>query len=984
MRHALTLLLPLTLATGVLAQQAGLDLEVSPAGVLAVRLGGAVVARDIRVTVVRPGWGGSIADQAGLQVTGGGAAPNGARQTIEGTLPADAGPIEFQQTIERGTEGIHITCRLRATAPIQAEMVLLRLSLPTAECAGGSWWVEEGDDLRSGPLPAELPDPYVLTGGKPAWVAWRVPTGDAGLRVDLPPGLFTAQLQDNRKFDIDLFELQLPLVGSQALDPERPLTFDYWLRPFTASDADKATAEAAARAERERVVFPSREPLRLGPLATPKEPVQQYGLLDLPLDLTATYDNPFDPAEVDVSATFAGPEGREWTVPGFLEIPYDREVRDGQERLTKAGPGQWRVRFTPIEPGQYVCRVRARDRTGEVAVSVGELEVTASEARGFIRRSERSPYYLRFDSGEPYFAVGENVCWGGGAQTVDYDTWFPKLGEAGGNYARIWLVRWNMGLEWNPSDPSNRGKFYGLGLYSPDNAARLDYVLSLAQREGIYLMLCLGYHGELLDTKSYFGEQCWDQSPYNAANGGPCATPADFWSDTRARELYKQRLRYYIARWGWSPNVLSFEFWNEVNAPAPWVAEMAAYVRSIDPYHHLLTTTYGDDAVWSLPDMDYTQTHYYGQGDVADCVSTVASHSRIYTTKFAKPYLLGEFGIDWRSSDAQYDPEGKGTNLHNGLWAALASRSMGGAAIWYWDGYVEPKGLYREFTALSRFVGDIPWPELDPELADLTTPVLPADPNAPWGEAQVTPGMGWGKATGTDYTIGPDGRLTGDGVFSTTLFSEGKPEVRMPLRFRLDCPKGGTLTLHVGQVSTAARLEVLIDGQVAWSKELTAGPPGEGEYKSSAYQADWDGWYSTYDQDYEVPLPPGPHTVEMRNAAGDWVEVTSYRFGGCVDPRFATSLEVLGISTDDFAVLWAHNVRSNWKADAAGTEPEPTPPAASFELRGLRDGSYRLEWYDTRTGLATHTEEAVSSGGTMVISPGPVARDVACKVRRAE
>jgi endo-1,4-beta-mannosidase len=110
-------------------------------------------------------------------------------------------------------------------------------------------------------------------------------------------------------------------------------------------------------------------------------------------------------------------------------------------------------------------------------------------------------------------------------------------------------------------------------------------------------------------------EGCWVSNPYNAKNGGPCARPADFWTNPEARRLYQKRLRYLIARWGYSPNLFAWEFWNEVPetpATAAWVAEMAAYLKRHDPNRHLVSTTYGDSATWKCPDVDFPMTHMYG------------------------------------------------------------------------------------------------------------------------------------------------------------------------------------------------------------------------------------------------------------------------------------------------------------------------------------------------------------------------------------
>ena len=85
-------------------------------------------------------------------------------------------------------------------------------------------------------------------------------------------------------------------------------------------------------------------------------------------------------------------------------------------------------------------------------------------------------------------------------------------------------------------------------------------------------------------------------------------------------------LRYIVARWGYSPNIMGWELWNEFNTVKAyktelerslleWTAEMARYIKSIDPNNHMTTTSLGscdfDDALWHLPEMDWAQMHGY-------------------------------------------------------------------------------------------------------------------------------------------------------------------------------------------------------------------------------------------------------------------------------------------------------------------------------------------------------------------------------------
>jgi Domain of unknown function (DUF5060) len=964
--------------------QPKLAASVAPTGALQeLTVDGEVVGRDIALLVVKPGWNGMWLDQRRADPAALRRVLKEGATSLQGQLPTEGGFVDLEETVAPEKDGVRVSYQLTPSIDLTTEAVVLSTQLPAAAAAGTArWYAYDGISFRSELFPPKVPDPYHLVGGMMEWIGWTLPSGQ-GVRFNLAQSsVRSASLQDDRQWNMDLFELHL-IVGTRLIKAGERVALDVLLQPLAAREAEKEQAAVEEEQRKQVVTFSSAAPLRLGEVTLPREPIAQFGRLELTLDLSATYDNPFDPADIDVRAEFAAPDGQRLVVPAFFYVPYERTVVNGQERVGKTGDPVWRVRFTPAVVGRYQCTVSAKDRSGTVRSKPAAFTVAAKKARGFVRRSPSSPYYLRFDSGEPYFAVGENVCWGGGRQTLDYDEWFPALGAARGNYARIWLVRWNMGLEWTERDAAARGRFYGLGRYSPDNAWRLDYVMDLAERAGVYVMLCLGYHGELMDQRGYFGEQCWDANPYNKANGGPCEKPADFWTNEQARRLYQQRLRYYIARWGYSPNVLSFEFWNEVNAPAPWVDEMAKYLRANDPFRHLITTTYGNADVWRIPEIDYTQTHTYGTGEQRhDCVEEIARLCRTHTEEFGKPHMVGEFGIDWQKSDRDHDPEGQAVNLHNGLWASMASRGMGGAAIWYWDGYVHPLNLYGEFTALSRFAADVPWPELDFRLADTTAPTRTTMAGEKWGDLTVQPGMGWGKSTGSDFTVDPQGKLTGQGVFAQFLYSPGKPAERAPLRFHVTCPQGGKLTMHVATVSTRALLQVAIDGQPAWEHDFRAGPEGQGEYKETKWQEQWQLWQSLFDKAYTVDIPAGEHAVDLSNAEGDWIEIDQYVFAGCVDPKYATHLDVLGLQTDDMAILWLHNQASNWYNRAQKLAIPPVPEA-SFDLRGLKDGDYLIEWCDTKTGQRSREERVKCADGKLTVTGRGIETDVACKVRKA-
>jgi hypothetical protein len=443
--------------------------------------------------------------------------------------------------------------------------------------------------------------------------------------------------------------------------------------------------------------------------------VAQWGRFEAALDVDDEPSNPYDPDVIDVAAVFESPSGAPHVALGFWFQDYERALVSGAERLTAAGTPHFRARFTPDQPGEWSWWWRVTTPSGTETTAPQALTVTASADPGFLRRSPRDDRFLAFDDGSPYFAVGENLGWYDGRGTYAYDSWVTQLSAQGANFARLWMPSWAFGIEWDDT---------GLGDYTNrlDRAWQLDYVFDLAAAHDLRIELSLLNHGAF---STAFNSE-WDRNPYNAANGGPLATPEEFFTDATARDFFRQRLRYVVARWGYSTSLLAWEFWNEVDLTdgydsanvAAWHVEMARELRALDPHDHLVSTSHSffdsDPALWSLPEIDFTQLHFYSRHSFTwfpNLAQNTVHFTRRRQTQVDKPVLFAEFGINANGPVETRTDDPDGIAVHDGLWGGAVSGGIGTAMSWWWDNVidVEPERYYPMFGAVARFVDGIAW-----------------------------------------------------------------------------------------------------------------------------------------------------------------------------------------------------------------------------------------------------------------------------------
>lgn len=411
--------------------------------------------------------------------------------------------------------------------------------------------------------------------------------------------------------------------------------------------------------------------------------VGQYALQEIAFALPGEQANPYDPDRIAVDGEFTSPSGRKLLVPAFY-------AEEG-----------WKLRFAPVELGSYILRLKV-SRNGQPAEESGiaAFDSVPSNRASFVRREGR---YFKLDSGERFFPIGANRCWGATGRVEPYLRDMKALADAGANSLRVWLAPWWIKIETAP------------GACDPAAAARLDAIVRQAEALGLRLMICIEQHGNIQGEQGEIA--LWKAHPYNAANGGPCVRPFEFFFNSEARLLFRNRLRYLVARWGYSSSVMAWELFNEVElgdygpngfqdrqwqVVADWHREMARFLREHDPWGHMVATSSDIELQRRLFNdgaLDMIQIHLYEGESVA---ARLAEKCSALARDENAPILVGEFGANGGVAPPELVTEG----------IAAAAMSGVGAGAWPWlQDSLDPAPAYERIHAVKQFLDSIRWEE---------------------------------------------------------------------------------------------------------------------------------------------------------------------------------------------------------------------------------------------------------------------------------
>ncbi len=436
------------------------------------------------------------------------------------------------------------------------------------------------------------------------------------------------------------------------------------------------------------------------------EVIQQYEKAEWKITLQAEWTDPYQASEVALDMEILSPAGKKLVLPCFYFSGASQQA------------SIWKARFTPRATGKYHYTFTLRNHGKVINVTpAAEFNSAASNKKGFLRHNNN--WSFKFDNGELFRGIGENIGWESRTQDdsryfkalhenpkFNYRDMLTKLVANGGNFFRTWMIYWNLPVDWKTVQNSNRYQNSQV-RFNESGIRRLDELINLCDSLGIYLMLALESHA------GYIGSG-WELNNYHLKNGGLAATPLEFFTSEKARARYQDKLRFLIARWGYSPAITVWEFFNEIDnvmfASGPqnripddvitdWHREMSAYLKQHDPYQHLITTSISHRDVKGLNDLasiDINQKHIYKH------TSSIPATIDQYLHQHHKPYVIGEFSYewDWQKNFNDFAAE-MARDFKSGLWYGLFSPTPILPLTWWWE-YFDAQGLTPYFQRVQE------------------------------------------------------------------------------------------------------------------------------------------------------------------------------------------------------------------------------------------------------------------------------------------
>jgi len=661
--------------------------------------------------------------------------------------------------------------------------------------------------------------------------------------------------------------------------------------------------------------------------AVTKIPAQgTYPKIEASFNVTNLTTDPFDYTVTDVRVQILQPDNSTVLLPAFFD-----------------GGTTWRVRHTPTMAGIY--SVLGVTLNGS-PLSVASLQPASwtiagpPTDAGFIRVDPSNPRRFITDNGKRFFPRGEDVAWDTGSYYVTNIFW--KMGAAHENWSRVWMDHWDgKNLDWPASGPTLPPGQLNLAV-----AHKWDSIVAAAEQAGVHFQLTLQHHGQYSTTV----DSNWAQNPYNTNNtvgstNGFLANPVQFFTDATAMALTKRKLRYAAARWGYSPAIMAWELFNEVQFTdagqtgqwgliQSWHTNMALFLRSQDPYQHLITTSSDlTQPIWDQCDF-YTHHDY-----PTDVITGLRDATDITASQPVKP--------DYGAECATNGVPRYGVNAP--LWAGIMNGQSGAEMPWWWDS-MDGENDYIYFRAVSDFITRSGLGEQ--AVLNKSIPAVTGGANGPLAFA---PGGGWATASQDTFTV-TNGAP--DGIGSAPSYLQGNYHRSMTpngYTFLVNYPQAGTFSVQIITIaSSGAGLEIFLDGTVRTNISF---PATSGD-TSTNFTA-------------SIAVSAGAHSIQIYNPGLDWVNL-----GNITLNPYVPALSAYAVGNAGFRAVWVWNRNNVFDPNASSSV------AGMVQIGGLNAGTYSGAWWDTFAGVAisNFTFTVASSNSPVTLNTPPILRSAALYV----
>ncbi len=250
---------------------------------------------------------------------------------------------------------------------------------------------------------------------------------------------------------------------------------------------------------------------------------------------------------------------------------------------------------------------------------------------------------------------------------------------------------WNLPMRGAQEEAKPWHFLTGPGQFNETAFKVVDSMLALGNKYGVRVILPLtaesgDYLGGIGTYASYRGKK-----------------RAEFWTDPQLKEDYKTTLRFVLGRVNTITGVrycddkaiLAWQFGNEMDsAPDAWLAEMAAYMKSLDKNHLVSDTRHvpGKAQMYTGKDIDLVNRHLYSnyKGVGSAWPATIARE--ITTLKEPRPLYIGEFGPYIDGKELTHD--NVVVKLREFLDYVCADKAVSGALIWSMYFHHQEGGFY--------------------------------------------------------------------------------------------------------------------------------------------------------------------------------------------------------------------------------------------------------------------------------------------------